>query len=755
MIMKRTYTLSFYLKGILLLLFISLFTSNVNSWGQVSMRLGGSANQDFVALSPVGGMWADNSTISNWYWQQSSGSIDYYGDDGSTNPAITTCYAYGNVDPFGTGVETAMGGVSTGGTGFAMGLQLFNSSGAAVEEIKVSYTGEQWHVGGVKQASKITFWYKISSSPISDLNPESNNGWTAVTSLDFTSPVIFSFGNGKLDGNASANRTVFTNVSIPNLNIPSGNYIMLRWSYPDQGAPHGLAIDDVSVSWIGNTIFGRSGNWDIGRNWNNGLPTSITNAIIDATAVVGNSNINCYNLIINSAKSLTLNSLVQIAMAKNFIIKSSTSGPGSFINNNGTLSISGATNVEMYVQGTTINNGVYFTPPLNNVQASTLSDIVYRYNASTCTWTQVFGTLNVGTGYTIRSDNPVIKTFTGGNLFTTNLFIGGLVRQASPNNYGWNLVGNPYVCGMDWDVLNDTPSNYTNLTNGFYIRASDGATISWVNGVGNPSGTTSIIPPYQGFYAQVLLGQTSGNLNIPLNARVHNNHILYKSAIPVIRLQLTSSKGFSDETVIRIENNATNKLDNEFDGTRMPALNDDLPQIFSLSSDNNELCINAIPVTDGKIVTVPIGFQSKTDGEYSIKAFDFSNLDKSISISLKDNQTNILQDLRKNPVYVFNTNATYDSERFVIILSKQSSEINNQPDASKVLISALNKSIIIDLNGENNATVEVYNILGEQIINKKLNGSSLQKIDIAVNEGIYIVKVYTGKSTIAKKVLLK
>jgi hypothetical protein len=159
---------------------------------------------------------------------------------------------------------------------------------------------------------------------------------------------------------------------------------------------------------------------------------------------------------------------------------------------------------------------------------------------------------------------------------------------------------------------------------------------------------------------------------------------------------------------------------------------------------------------DGKMLTIPIGFQSKTDGEYTIKVFDFSNVDKSISISLKDNQTNVLQDLRKNPVYVFNTSATYDSERFVIILSKQTSGINKETDASKeVQISAVNKSIIIDLNGENNAKLEVYNVLGEQIINKQLNGSSLQKIDLEVNEGIYIVKVYTGKSTIAKKVLLK
>ena len=66
---------------------------------------------------------------------------------------------------------------------------------------------------------------------------------------------------------------------------------------------------------------------------------------------------------------------------------------------------------------------------------------------------------------------------------------------------------------------------------------------------------------------------------------------------------------------------------------------------------------------ENKIVTVPIGFKSAVTGEYTIKAFDFANVDKSISFSLKDNETNILQDLRKNPVYIFSSPKTnYNNE---------------------------------------------------------------------------------------------
>ncbi len=746
--MKSKYHTILYLKGVIIFFILNLLI--LNCWGQISMTIGSSISQDFNSLSPSGGVWNDNSTLINWYWQDNNGSDNYFGDDGSSEPLNSTRYAYWKT---GLGFpEIAMGGISTGSNGFVMGVQFLNNSGASIEDVKVSYTGEQWHVGGASIPSKITFWYKISTTPITDLTPNNNTGWTAVTALDFTSPII-SGSSGMLDGNASANRTVFSNVSIPNLNISSGSYIMLRWHYPDQGTLHGLAIDDVNVSWVGNTV-ARNGNWNGKSTWNNGMPDANTNAVINGNVIV-NAIATCYNLTLNSSKNLTINSGITLNVNKNFLIKSSSTGIGSYINN-GTLNIiDGTPSVEIYVPGTTIHNGIYFTPPLNNILAPNVSDLVYRYNASTTTWTLVYGKLNVGTGYTIRSDNPNTIKLNGGSLNNSDLYIGGLVRQSSPNNYGWNLVGNPYTCGLDWEVLNNTTSNYTNLTNGFYIRTSNGSIVSYINGVGTPSGTSSVIPPTHAFYVQVVSGQTSGTLNIPLTTRTHNTQAFYKNIIPIIRLQLSSIDGTSDETVLRIGKNATDNLDNEFDGTKMFTDNDNTPQLFSLTADNDELCINGISIPNNKIVTIPLGFKSNIDGEYTLKAFDFVNVDKDISFFLKDNQTNTLQDLRKQPIYIFNTLKTFDNERFVIILSKQTSGINNNTNSSKIQISSINKSVLIDLQDETNATVEIYNVLGEQILNKQLNNSNLQKIDLSVVEGIYIVKVLTSSSNVTKKIIIK
>jgi len=744
--MKATYILPYRFKALAGFIAFFLSINSYNVIGQVSMTNGDSTTQNFSTLSDAGGTWTDNSTITNWYWQNSYEGTSYTGDDGSMQPILATRFAYHALES----PDMAMGGIATNSDNIAMGLQLKNNSGAVIEDIKVTYTGEQWHFGGNAISSKITFWYKISSTLITDLMPGDNTGWTAVNALDFTGPVFYSGDPMALDGNASANRKTFVNISIPNLNIPTGYYIMLRWSYPEQNTLHGLAIDDVKVDWVGNSVIS-AGKWYRETNWNWGFPNANTNAIINGS-IIADVNGTCYNLIINSAKTLTINSGVTTTVNGKCLIKSSSAGVGSLLNN-GTLSIAGTSNVEMYIPATTTHNGIYFTPPLSSVNASSVSDLVYRYNASTCTWTIVYNQLLPGTGYTVRSDNEIIKTLSSGTFRNTDLNVVGLVRQSSPQNYGWNLVGNPFVCGLDWEVLNNTPSNFTNLTTGFYIRASDGSLKSYVNGVGNPAGTSSVIPPFQAFYAQVIIGQTTGSIKMPITARTNNTQNFYKNEIPIVRLQINSMEGYTDETVIRIDDNATDKFDNLFDGNKMFADNDNDPQIFSLSSDNEELCINAIAVQT--ITTIPIGFKSIIDGEYTIKAFDFANVDKNISLYLKDNQTNIMQNLREQPVYTFNTSSTFDTDRFVLILSKQATGICKDYASSKVLINSVNKSVIIDLQGETNGRVEIYSVLGEQIINKQLIGSSLQKIDLSVSAGVYIVKVYTSSSTIAKKVIIK
>ncbi len=214
---------------------------------QVLMTGAGSYSQDFNTLITSGtATWTDNSTLANWYGQRSGTGTTIIAGNGSTNT--------GGLYSFGTGTtsDRAFGDLGSGTpANLAMGVQFQNTSGSVLTNFTVSYVMEQWRDGGnaTPVPQTLTFWYKVSSSPITALNPNASAGWTAVTSLDGISPVFTAVASG-LDGNLPANRVSLTNVVIPGLSIPNGNYLMLKWDDPNNaGNDHGLSVDDFSASW--------------------------------------------------------------------------------------------------------------------------------------------------------------------------------------------------------------------------------------------------------------------------------------------------------------------------------------------------------------------------------------------------------------------------------------------------------------------------------------------------------------------------
>jgi hypothetical protein len=218
---------------------------------QVLMTTTGSYYQDFNTLINTGsGTWSDNSTLPSW-WANRTGT-------GTTIAAGTGSINTGNLYSFGatSATDRALGSLGSGNVAagnFAYGVQLQNNSGATITQLSVSYMGEQWRDGGAATPAPqtVAFYYKISPALITTTDPNSNASWTAVTTLDFTSPTYVNLTSGNLlDGNLPANRVFFGAVSIPSLSIPTGSYIMLKWDDPNQtGNDHGLAIDSVTISW--------------------------------------------------------------------------------------------------------------------------------------------------------------------------------------------------------------------------------------------------------------------------------------------------------------------------------------------------------------------------------------------------------------------------------------------------------------------------------------------------------------------------
>lgn len=231
----------------------ALLATGVSQAAPVEITGAGSYTQNFDSLANSGtsNTWVDDSTIVGWYSQRSGTGTTYAADSGTANAG--NLYSYGAA----SATERALGTLGSGNAAagnFAHGVLLWNNSGGSITINSLAYIGEQWRKSGVTTAQVVTLWYQVSGDPITSLTPSSNTGWTAIPAGDFASPVNSATATA-LDGNAIENNDL---VSIdPNISIPAGSYVMIRWSDPDHsGSDHGLAIDDVSLGWVTSSMPG-------------------------------------------------------------------------------------------------------------------------------------------------------------------------------------------------------------------------------------------------------------------------------------------------------------------------------------------------------------------------------------------------------------------------------------------------------------------------------------------------------------------
>lgn len=216
---------------------------------------GGTYIQNFDSLPTAVGnnVWENNTTLLGWYAASQSqaasqaGYTNIIGNNGSLNSGAI--YSYTNV---AAPSDRALGSVSSGQpANIAYGVRFVNDAGVPLTNFIVSYTGEQFRNGGNATAQSVTFSYRIDTG-ISSSDPANTQSWTPVPSLNFTSPTVGATA-ATLDGNDSANRTVISGVALSGFVVFPGQEIFLRWlDVNDAGNDHGLAVDDLTVSWETN-----------------------------------------------------------------------------------------------------------------------------------------------------------------------------------------------------------------------------------------------------------------------------------------------------------------------------------------------------------------------------------------------------------------------------------------------------------------------------------------------------------------------
>lgn len=561
-----------------------------------------------------------------------------------------------------------------------------------------------------------------------------------------------------------------------------------------------LFISEICIAQI---VINSQENWDHDVNPNNDIEIrsggvlTISPGATEATHL----NMDGYTLTINSGGTFILNPNASATI--NSIVNNGTlileskqgeQGVASLIHNG----YSGSPiEVKLYLTGGTTegDEGVpiwhYISIPLSGVSADffgtlNLARFVesltavnnndpgwvaydgYQYLSGNTLPSYGFSELTLGVGYNYYSADSKTFTFSGTPVIDeVSPDISYTLNGGSTDYIGYNLVGNPFLSCVNWNLIH--PSYTTNLANAIYFT-NKGQMAAYVAGLA-VNGGTDFIQPMQGFFVKA----TGSNPSITFDpdARAHKaDQMRYKKkgneeynpgkdTVSFLRLSMYKSTD-STELVVRFNNKATPAFDSEFDaylfGRTMGNIN------IWTTSGKSDYCINALPFPENPL-EIPVGINLKTAGTFRFSSREINRLDD-YSVILKDLSTNQSADLKKGESIEFSSPAGMITGRFVLTVTKSTSGIPETSIPAKLfnIYTGEGKTINIrslhDASPAVSGSVNIFDINGRLIMqNTKTEWSGTGDLKQFVlntsRPGLYFVVVETGTDRQSEKVVLK
>jgi len=330
---------------------------------------------------------------------------------------------------------------------------------------------------------------------------------------------------------------------------------------------------------------------------------------------------------------------------------------------------------------------------------------------------------------------------------------------------GWNLLGNPYPCCIDWSLADKTlfADNYAYV----YVQAQEHEGISegYHPVDGSVSGTGSYIDAHQGFFVlvedPVIKNRDKNEMQFTFtdDMRVHGS-LSQKDQIDEfdrLVLRLSSPENYFDATTINLRPGSDYGRDRS-DARKLFGYNTDVPQLYSLTADNVQVAINAVPEITNEH-NIPIGMYLPAQGEYVFRISDASGIFMDTEIYLTDIYTNTKMRLSESDGYEFSAVETgnYSNIRFIVSFAPPADDdptgINGSTaqDTSRIWN---HRSTLYVFTTERNAEIEIHSISGSRLVTYPIvAGEQSFLLDLA--PGIYVVRLNGKSSLLTKKIVIQ
>ena len=517
------------------------------------------------------------------------------------------------------------------------------------------------------------------------------------------------------------------------------------------GTPNSVSqnmfIDDVSLKFVGTNdwIGSIDSNWDTPGNWRNAAGTNSGIPPLDAKVFIpgGLSNYP------TATSAVTVSSLT-MGSGASFIASSDFTGAVTYNRNLGTNNwylvsspVVGETYDNDYVTTNQIASGVG-----NNrgIAPYITADDTWNYMQAGAT-DEIFDT---GTGYSAKRSFGGDISFKGS--MNTNDAGVDVVLSSAGNRF--NLLGNPYTSHI---------ASATFLTDEAAISETKNLWV-WNQGTGTSGAyevktvaDAMVISPAQGFFVKA--NAAGGIFNFAESNQESSGGTFQRTDLrPEIYLTLSNQTDAREAKIYYIEN-MTSGFDVGYEGELFNGVSNPLAIYTHLVADSEgkNYQVQSLPTNNYENMIIPVGINAVSGTAISIDA-STNNFPDGINIYLEDKQDNSFTLLDADSS--FNTTLENDLSgigRFFLYtiagtLSTDALEIHNNVSIYKT--SNDNLRIVGVQNGT--ASIQIYNILGKQMMRTSFEGMGVNDISLpTLPIGVYIIKLATKTGTTNKKIIIQ